>query len=98
MGQSKNILNIMIELPEYFNNWLYINDFKFKRHSIKENKVHFESKGFIASVNGNNFCCIECKYNHEIIFVFKIPKDRNTFSIFKGIMCNFLGVVTEEVG
>lgn len=98
MEQPENIVNIMINMPEYFNNWLFINDFKFKRHSIKENKVHFESKMFSASINANHFCCIECKYNREIIFVFKIPKDRVTFSIFKGIMCNFLGVVTEEVG
>lgn len=98
MEQPKNILNIMIEMPAYFTTWLFLNDFHFKRHPLKENKVYFESKEFVASINASRFCRIESKVDHEILFVFKIPMDRKKFSDLKEIIARYLGTVTQEVG
>lgn len=98
MEQPKNILNIMIEMPQYFNTWLFLNDFKFKRHSLKENKVYFESKEFVASINASRFCRIESKVDHEILFVFLIPMERIKFSGLKEIIGRYLGFVTQDVG
>jgi len=99
MVKPKNLLNIMIEMPEYFNTWLFLNDFNFKKHSIKENKVYFESKKYIASINISHFCRIESKEDHEILFVFLIPKDRSKFDILKNLIVNnFFSTVALKVG
>ncbi len=99
MVKPKNILNIMIEMPEYFNNWLYINDFAFKVHSIKNNTVEFQSKKYKATINSIPMCRIESKVDSEIIFVFRIPRERTKFYELIEIFSKTIGLtVAQKVG
>lgn len=88
----------MINMPEYFNNWLYINDFAFKMHSLKNNTVEFQSKKYKAIVNNTPMCRIESKIDPDIIFVFKIPRERSKFYELIEIVGKTLGLtVTQDV-
>lgn len=98
MVKSKNIVNVMINLPVYFNNWLHINDFTFKWHSLKNNTVEFQSKKFKAIINITPMCRIESKVDPDIIFVFKIPRERSKFYELIEIVGKTLGLtITQDV-
>ncbi len=98
MVKPKNIVNVMILIPEYFNNWLNINDFKYKRHSLRNDNVILESKSFRAIINNTPMCRIESKVDPDIIFVFKIPRERSKFYELIEIVGKTLGLtVTQDV-